>query len=186
MAAASRLLDRSDSVLVVIDVQEGFRGKVVDHERFIRGVRRLVEAARVLGIPLLVTEQYPKGLGPTQPEVREAFPEGQEIVAKMSMSCYAHPRFADLLHASRRSQAVLCGVEAHACVNQTAHHLMERGYQVHVVRDAISSRFPHDLETAWEKMVASGVVPATVESALLEWIRTAEAPEFKAIQRLIK
>ena len=85
-----------------------------------------------------------------------------------------------------RSQIVVCGIEAHACVNQTVHDLLARGYQVHVPLDAVSARRELDLRAGWEKIVGSGAVPATVEMVCLEWVRTAESPQFKAIHKLIK
>ena len=181
-----RMLDSEDSVLVVVDVQEAFRDKVCEHDRMVGCVRRLVEAAKVMGVPILVTEQYPKGLGPIQPEVSDGFPPEQKVIAKMSLSCYGEPAFAETLNALHRRQVVVCGVETHACISQTAHDLLERGYEVHVPYDAVSSRFELDCRVGWEKLLGSGVVPATVESICLEWVRTAEAPEFKAIQKLIK
>jgi nicotinamidase-related amidase len=182
----SRLLDRSTSLLVVVDVQEGYRNKTVEHERMIRGVRRLVEAAKIMRVPVLVTEQYPKGLGHTQPEVAEGFPADQLIIEKLSMSCYRQALFMEQLKNSGCRQIVVCGIEAHACVNQTVHELLENGYQVHVPFDAISARFEHDYRVGWEKMIGSGAVPTTVETVCLEWVRTADAPEFKALHRLIK
>jgi nicotinamidase-related amidase len=182
----SRLLDRSDSVLVVIDVQEGYRNQTFEHERMVACVRRLVEAAKVMQVPILVTEQYPKGLGHTQAEVADGFPSEQVVFEKMSMSCCRQPAFAERLAQQQRSQVVVCGIEAHACVNQTVHDLLEREYQVHVPYDAISARFQTDYRVGWEKVTGSGAVPSTVEMVCLEWIRTAEAPEFKAIHRLIK
>jgi len=181
-----RMLDRGKSVLVVIDVQEGYRDKTVDHARMVRGVRRLIDAARIVEVPVIATEQYPKGIGHTQPEIAEGFPRGFEVIEKLSLSCWRQPAFAARLAALRRSQVVVCGIEAHACVNQTAHDLLDGGFQVHVPYDAISSRFADDYRIGWEKMIGSGVVPATVEMVCLEWVRTAEAPEFKAIQGLIK
>jgi nicotinamidase-related amidase len=184
--ANPRVLDHHDSVLVVIDVQEGYRDKTFEHARMVRGVRTLVEAATIMGVPILVTEQYPKGLGHTQREVAEVLPAEQAIVEKVSLSCYRVPAFAERLAALHRQQLVVCGIEAHACVNQTVHDLLERGYQVHVPRDAMTSRFEADYRVAWQKMRGSGAVPSTVEMACLEWVRTAAAPEFKAIQKLIK
>lgn len=182
-----RTLDRDTSVLVVVDVQEGFRGRMLEHDRVVASaVRRLLEAAKLMQVPVIATVQYPRGLGPTQPEVAEGFPPDFQPIEKLSMSCYGEPAFRERLAALDRNQVVLCGVEAHACVNQTAHDLMAEGYSVHVVHDAISSRSALDLQVSWEKMIGSGVVPATVEMVLLEWVRTAAAPEFKAIQRLIK
>ena len=181
-----RLLDRAHSALLVIDVQEGYRGHTVEHERMVRRVRTLVEAAKVMDVPVLATEQYPKGLGRTQPEVAEGFPPGTPVIEKMSMSCCGQPRFVAALDALARSQIVVCGIEAQACVNQTVHELLARGYQVHVPYDAISARFETDYRIGWEKIVGSGAVPATVEMVCLEWVRTAEAPQFKAIHKLIK
>jgi nicotinamidase-related amidase len=181
-----RMLDRSQSVLIVIDIQEAYRGLTVEHERMVRGVRRLIEAAKIVGVPMLATEQYPKGLGHLVSEVAEGFPAGLEVIDKLSLSCCAEPRFAERLDALKRTQALVCGVEAHACVNQTVHDLLDRGYRVHVPYDAISSRFEPDYRAGWEKMVGSGAVPSTVEMACLEWVRTAASPEFKAVQKLLK
>lgn len=182
----SRLLDRNDSVLVVIDVQEGFRDKLFEHGRMVGQVRRLVEVAKAVGVPIVATEQYPKGLGRTQAEVALGFPPGVDVFEKLSMSCCGQAEFVARLQDLGKGQVVVCGIEAHACVNQTVHDLLERGYQPHVPRDAITSRFEADGLAAWEKMIGSGAVPATVEMVALEWVRTAAAPEFKAVQKLIK
>jgi nicotinamidase-related amidase len=184
--ANPRVLDHHDSALVVIDVQEGYRDKTFEHGRMVRAVRTLVEAAKIVGVPILATEQYPKGLGHIQREVAEVLPPEQPIIEKLSLSCYRLPAFAERLAGLHRQQIVVCGIEAHACVNQTAHDLLERGYQVHVPHDAITSRFESDYRIAWEKMLGSGVVPSTVEMACLEWVRTAESPRFKAMQKLLK
>lgn len=182
----SRLLERDSSALVVIDVQEAYRDKTVEHGRMVERVCRLIDAARLLDVPVVVTEQYPKGIGRTQQEVRQRLSDDQEIIEKMTMSCCGQPAFVAALERLARRQLVVCGIEAHACVNQTVHQLLERGYQVHVPRDAISARFPSDLDVAWEKMMASGAVPSCTEMALLEWIRSAEDPRFKDVHRLIK
>jgi len=184
--AHPRVLARDQSALLIIDVQEGYRGHTVEHDRMVRAVRRLLDAATLLGIPVLATEQYPKGLGHTQPEVAEGFPSGLRVIEKMSMSCCGQPAFLERLEVLARSQIVVCGIEAHACVNQTVHDLLDRGYRVHVPYDAVSARAAHDLRAGWEKIIGSGAVPSSVEMACLEWVRTAEAPEFKAIHRLIK
>jgi nicotinamidase-related amidase len=184
--AHPRVLERDASVLLIIDVQEGYRGQTIEHDRMVRAVRRLLEAAKIMGVPVMATEQYPKGIGHMQPEVSEGFPADVRVIEKMSMSCCGQPAFLDHLRGLDRSQVVVCGIEAHACVNQTVHDLLERGYQVHVPGDAISARFEADLRIGWEKIIGSGAVPSTVEMACLEWVRTAEAPQFKAIHRLIK
>lgn len=180
------MLERARSALIVIDVQEGYRGHTLEHERMVRKVRTLIEAATLMAVPVLATEQYPKGLGHLQAEVSAVLPPGTPVIEKLSMSCCAQPRFIAALEALARAQVVVCGIEAHACVNQTVHDLLARGYQVHVPRDAISARFAADDAAGWEKMVGSGAVPASVEMVCLEWIRTAESPDFKALHRLIK
>lgn len=184
--AHPRVLDREQSVLVVIDVQEAYRDKTFEAERLLRGVRRLIEAAKLVGVPILATEQYPKGLGHTMPEVRCMFPDGIEIHEKRSLSCCGAPSFADHLRRLSRAQIVVCGLETHACVNQTVHDLLDQGYQVHLPADAISSRFEVDYRLGLQKLFGSGAIPSSVELVCLEWVRTADAPEFKAIQKLIK
>ena len=181
-----RVLARDDSVLVIVDVQDGYRGQTIEHDRMVAAVRRLLDAATVLGVPVLATEQYPKGLGHTQAEVADGFPTGLSVIEKLSMSCCGASAFVERLQGLARSQVVVCGIEAHACVNQTVHDLLDRGYRVHVPHDAVSARAASDLRVGWEKMIGSGAVPSSVETASLEWVRTAAAPEFKAIHRLIK
>lgn len=184
--AHSRILDRANSLLVVVDVQEAYRNLTVEHERMLRGVRRLIEVAKIVGVPILATEQYPKGLGHLMTEIAQALPGDVRTIEKISLSCCGEARFAERLEASARRQIVVCGLEAHACVNQTVHDLLARGLQPHVPFDAISSRFEPDYHRGWDKMLGSGAVPSTVEMACLEWVRTAASPEFKAVQKLLK
>lgn len=172
--------------MLVIDVQEAYRGVAHEWERVARAVAILVRGAAALGVPVLATEQYPKGLGHTAAEVAEAFPPELVPIEKRSLSCCGAPTFIDALARLRRHQVIVAGLETHACVNQTAHDLLAAGYQVHIPRDATSSRRPDDALIGWDKMLAAGVVPTTVEMALLELLRTADAPEFKAVQRLIR
>ncbi len=181
-----RLLAREGTVLVVIDVQEAYRSVLFEYERVANAVARVVQGAVALGVPVLATEQYPKGVGSTVAEVSRHLPAGTDVIPKMSMSCCGADAFVTALTRLRRRQVLIAGIETHACVNQTAHDLLSAGFQVHVAYDATSSRHRADYEIGWVKMLQDGVVPATVESALLELVRTAEAPEFKAVQRLIK
>jgi len=186
VARHPRLLAREGTVLVVIDVQEGYRSVLFEYERVATAVARVVQGAVTLGIPLLVTEQYPKGVGHTVAEVARHFPSETVPIQKMSMSCCGADQFMTALTQLGRRQVLIAGIEAHACVNQTAHDLLAAGFQVHVAHDATSSRRREEYDVGWAKMLQAGVVPATVESALLELLRTAEVPEFKAVQRLIK
>jgi nicotinamidase-related amidase len=180
------LLDRARTAVVLIDLQEGYRRALHGWDRVVIASRLLVEGARILRVPLLVTEQYPRGLGHTAAEVATVFPADIGVVEKMSMSCCGSPEFAERLTALGRDQILVAGIEAHACVNQTVHDLVALGYQVHVARDATSSRRPADVAPAWDKMRSAGMLPTSSEQALLELIGTAESAEFKALQRLLK
>jgi len=184
--AHPRVLDRAHSVLVVIDVQEGYRNKTAHHDRMVRGVQTLVRAAHVVGVPIIATEQYPKGIGSLIPEVGECLGTKVPVFEKLSMSCCGAPDFLEHLERLGRRQVVVCGIEAHACINQTVHDLLDSGYAVHLPVDAISARFEHDYSVGIQKMIGSGAVPSSVEMVCLEWVRTAAAPEFKSIHKLIK
>ncbi len=180
------LLDRRRTLLVLIDLQEAYRPVLHAWDRVVTACAVLVRGAALLGLPLLVTEQYPRGLGRTAPEVAALFPPGLEPVQKMSMSCCGADAFREALAASGRDQVLVAGIETHACVNQTVHDLLAAGYEVHVARDATSSRRPADAAIAWQRLQAVGMVPTASEQALLELVRTAEAAEFKTLSRLLK
>jgi len=178
------LLDRDRTVVVLIDLQEGYRRVLDAWERVVIACRLLVRGASVLNVPLFVTEQYPRGLGHTADEVE--LPAEPGVIEKMSMSCCGADEFTRRLKATGREQILVAGIETHACVNQTVHDLLALGYQVHVARDATSSRRPADVVPAWDKMRAAGMLPTSSEQALLELIRTADSTDFKLLQRLLK
>jgi nicotinamidase-related amidase len=171
------LLNRDRAALVVVDVQEGFR----PYESF-AGVAdacaKLVQAARILDVPRVVSEQYPKGLGHTAPEV------GLQDELTIEKSVFSAAR-ADGFDLGGRDQAVVCGIETHVCVSQTVHDLLERGIEVHVPADAVGSRHAIDYERGLERLERAGAVVTTVEAALFELLERAGTPEFKAVQKLI-
>lgn len=171
------LLERSRAALVVVDVQEGFRS----YESF-AGVAgacaKLVEAARILGLPALVSEQYPKGLGHTVPEV------GLQDEPRIEKTVFSAAR-ADGFDLLGAEQAIVCGIETHVCVSQTVHDLLADGVEVHVPADAVGSRHDLDYECGLERMVRAGAVVSTVEAVLFELLERAGTPEFKAVQALI-
>jgi len=171
------LLDRRRTALVVVDVQEGFRS----YESF-AGVAdacaKLVQAARILEVPRLVSEQYPKGLGHTAPEV------GLEDEQPLEKSVFSAAR-AEGFDLGARDQAVVCGIETHVCVSQTVHDLLEEGVEVHVPADAVGSRHAIDYERGLERLERAGAVVTTVEAALFELLGRAGTPEFKEVQKLI-
>jgi nicotinamidase-related amidase len=171
------LLARGRAALVVVDVQEGFRG-YASFAGVAAACARLVRAARILQVPALVSEQYPKGLGHTAPEVGL---EGEPLIEKTVFSAAR----ADGFDLAGRDQAIVCGIETHVCVGQTVHDLLERGVEVHVPADAVGSRHSLDYERGLERMQRAGAVVSTVEAALFELLERAGTPEFKAVQKLI-
>jgi nicotinamidase-related amidase len=171
------LLSRDRAALVVVDVQEGFR-PYASFTGVADACAKLVRAARILEVPRVVSEQYPKGLGHTAPEV------GLEDEVAIEKSVFSAAR-ADGFDLSGREQAVVCGIETHVCVSQTVHDLLERGIEVHVPADAVGSRHALDYERGLERLERAGAVVTTVEAALFELLERAGTPEFKAVQKLI-
>lgn len=183
---SSGLLDRNESVLVIIDVQERYIPHLHEGARVVEAARRLIEGAKLVGVPILVTEQYPEGLGHTTPVLRDILPADTTPISKRTMSCVGEPDFVEALRETGRTQVVIAGIEAQACVNQTVHELIAAQLETHIVVDAMSSRFRRDYEVAVERQIGAGAVPTTVEAVLLEWVRTADAPEFQKIRQLIR
>jgi nicotinamidase-related amidase len=178
---SARVLDRDRAVLVVVDVQEAFRPAVLEFERVASGVAKLIEGAKALGVPVVATEQYPKGLGKTVPEVAEQLGDVEPI----EKVCFSAAE-ADNFDLYGREQALLCGIESHVCVSQTAHDLLDRGLEVHVAADAVSSRTPENRDIGLHKMEGSGAVITSVETALFELVGAAGTDEFKTVQALVK
>jgi nicotinamidase-related amidase len=178
-------LDRVRTALVVVDVQEGFRPAVLDFSEMVANVVRLVRGARILGLPTFVTEQYPKGLGSTVPEVAEHLDDVIPI-EKTCFSALEAKGFAAALGDTGRDQVVLCGIEAHVCVNQTAQDLIDAGREVHIAQDAVSSRTAANRTLGLHRMERAGAVATSTETALFELLREAGTPEFKEVQALVK
>jgi nicotinamidase-related amidase len=172
------LLSRPRTTLMVVDVQEGFRAYET-FEAVAHACAKLVEASRILDLPRIVSEQYPKGLGPTAPEVGL---DGEPVIEKTVFSAVR----ADGFGLNGRDQVVVCGIETHVCVSQTAHDLLQRGVEVHIPADAVGSRHQRDYEWGLERLARAGAVVTTVESVLFELLGRAGTPEFKQVQALIK
>lgn len=177
----ARLLDRARSALVVVDVQEAFRPAVAGFDEVVANVSVLARGAREVGVPVIVTEQYPRGLGATVPELAEALAG----VPRVEKTVFSAAR-ADGFGLAGREQALVCGIEAHVCVSQTVHDLLERGVEVHVAADAVASRAPENRDVGLRKMAESGAILSSTETALFEWLERAGTPEFKAVQALVK
>lgn len=183
--APSRILDAKEAALLIVDVQEGFRKQLRDLDILTRNITILAEAAKILKIPVILTEQYPQGLGKTIAEISACLGE-HKYFEKTAFSCCQAENFLDTVENLGRKQIIVCGIEAHVCVCLTVHELMANGYSVHVVSDAIASRSQKNRDIGWEKMVQSGAIPSCVEMALFEMLREAGTEQFKAVQRLVK
>ena len=170
------LLERTRTKLIVIDVQEAFR-PYPSFARVAAAVATLVQAARILELPVLVSEQYPKGLGHTAVEVGVT---QEPILEKSAFSAVRADGFE--LFAE---QAIVCGIETHVCVSQTVHDLLGRGLDVHVPADAVGSRHELDHEVGLARMARAGAVVSSVEASLFELLERAGTPEFKAVQKLL-
>jgi len=177
----ARRLERDRTALLVVDVQEGFRPVIDGFEDVARRTATLVQGARVLGLPVLATEQYPKGLGPTVPEVAEHLDGVERLPKTVFSACEAEGFDLD-----GRDQVVVCGIETHICVMQSAMALLDRGTQVEVATDAVGSRTKLDREVGLERMREAGAGITSVETALFELLGAAGTDEFKEVQRLVK
>jgi len=179
-------LELGRTALAVIDVQESFRAAIPDFAELAARCALVAHAAALLGVPAVVTEQYPKGLGRTAAEIRAVLPEDFAPVEKTAFSSCGAQQFADELERAGARHVLVCGIEAHVCVNQTAHDLLARGYRVHLLTDCVSSRAAHNKQAGLDKMFRSGALPSSTEMALFELMRDARHEQFKAIQKLIK
>lgn len=179
-------LDPSQTALAVIDMQEAFRGKISDFAEVAARIALVAHAAQLLDVPVIVTEQYPRGLGHTASEITAVLPDGYEAVEKTAFSSCGAQDFLSRLDIAGARHVILCGIEAHVCVNQTTHDLLARGYNVHLLTDCISARAPQNKQIGLSKMQQSGALPSSTEMALFELMRDAKHEQFKAIQKLIK
>jgi nicotinamidase-related amidase len=182
------LLRRDHAVLLVIDMQERLLAAFAEERRapVVRNVLIAIDAAKVLGIPVLVSEQYPKGLGPTIPEIRERFGDAFAPVEKIVFSCGRSAELRAALDATQRRDVILCGVESHVCVLQTAIDLINDGYRVYVPADAVTSRRQLDWERGTALMERAGAIVGTTELFLFQLLERAGTDEFKAISKLVK
>ncbi len=179
-------IDRSDAILVVVDVQERMMNAINNADQVIDNVTRLVAGCRELGLPVLVTEQYPKGLGATVQTVQEALGDAYKPLEKMSFSATRDLDFMQAFEASGKEHILICGVESHVCVYQTARDLFNLGWTVEVVADAVGSRKESNKMIALQRLELHGVDITSVETALFDMMESADIPEFKAISAIVK
>lgn len=181
----SQLLDKNRSVLVLIDFQERLFPHVHEYESVLARIDLLLFAANLLHVPVLLTEQYPKGLGGTVEPIRKELPNIRPL-EKLTFSCAAVSDFNEWLASFRRDQILLAGIETHICVAQTALDLVSKGMNIYVIADATSSRKPLDAQIALHRLDRSGMTITTAEAVVFEWLGRAGTEEFKAIQPKLK
>lgn len=179
------MLDKENSLLLIIDVQEKLVN-ALDKSIVVTRTATLAKAAKILGVPVIATQQYPKGLGLTVETVSQNFTPETKIIDKTTFSAVKAEGFLDILKSFNKKQIVICGIETHVCVHQTAADLIENGFEVYVAKDACASRSKYEFKQGIERMQSNGAKITCLEIVLFEWLRDAKNPNFKEIQALIK
>lgn len=176
------LLDKEHSALLLIDVQQKLTPHVLNSEALVARCAWLLQLARTMNVPVLVSEQYPEGLGATIAPL-DASISNDNCIKKVHFSCMQQAEYPQYLKALKKRQLILIGIEAHVCVLQTALELKEAGYEVYVVVDAVSSRHALDLKYGLKRMKQDGIHLITSEMVFFEWVRKAGTPEFKTLSK---
>lgn len=179
------LMDAGKSSLLIVDVQENLAPVVAEPRLVLRHCGLLLRGAARLAVPVTITEQYPKGLGPTMGELLALAPDGA-VVEKMHFSSAAEPAILSRLQGFSRPQVVVAGAEAHVCVLQTCLGLQSQGFDVFVVADACSSRKQANHDLAMARLAAAGVAVVSTEMVVFEWLEVAGTPSFKDLIKLVK
>ena len=175
----------NETVALVIDLQEKLVPHIDNHKSLEKNCQILLSGLKVLGVPILVTEQYPKGLGHTLKNISSLINDFNPI-EKLSFSCCGEKKFLEAIHQHGKRNVIIIGTEAHVCVLQTVIDLIERGYHPVLIEDCVSSRKPSDRETALKRMAREGVIITTYESILFELCEVAGTEQFKQISKLVK
>ncbi len=179
------MLESDQCCLVVVDVQGKLAQLMVDKEVLFKNIRILIQAAKILDIPVLWCQQVPTALGPTLPDIAELLSE-EDPIDKASFSCAGHEPFNVQLEALGRRQVLLCGIETHVCIYQTAMDLLASDFGVTIVADAVSSRTAENKQIALTRLAAEGVILASTEMLLFELLKTAEHPQFRTLAKFVR
>lgn len=179
------MLTADNTVLVLIDIQGKLATLMHNKENLFKNIRTMIEGARILGLPIIWNEQIPEKLGDTSPEIAEKL-EGLKPLTKNTFSCCGNEPFMERLRATGRKQALIAGIETHVCVYQTAMDLMREGYEVHLLGDAVSSRFESSYQIGLTRMRDEGAKLTCVEMALFEMLQVAEGDKFKQVVKIVK
>jgi nicotinamidase-related amidase len=177
------LMSREDTAVLVVDVQERLLPAIRDARRVVWNIRRLLDAARALGVSVAATEQYPRGLGPTVAELADRF---DSVPEKLRFSCFGCPDIFRGFRDSGKSKILVAGIEAHVCVQQTVLDSLANGFRTYVAMDAVGSRFEVDYTAALRRMGGAGATLVSTEAAMFEWCEEAGSPEFKQISALAR
>lgn len=178
-------LSAENSLILIIDIQDRLVA-ALDKDIIVTNAVKVASAAKLLSIPVLLTEQYPKGLGHTVSQVQEVLPENSEVLEKTFFNALLEEGMLDKIKSYGKKQIVIFGIETHICVHQTASALVEAGFDVYVIKDACASRSKYEFKQGIDAMQANGVKVSCVEIALFEWLKGAKNPKFKEVQALIK
>jgi nicotinamidase-related amidase len=179
------MLTVTDSVLLVVDVQEKLFRTIYQKEQLADNLQRLIKGIQVLEVPILVTEQYPQGLGPTIPEIAQLL-AGVKPYPKVNFSCCGDDDFLRAFKQLRRKQVLIAGIESHVCVYQTAADLIAAGYEVHVIGDTVSARTEQNKDIGIKMMIQLGAKLTSTEAALFELLKVAKGEKFKAISQIVR
>lgn len=179
------MLDKDNSLLLIIDVQEKLVN-ALDKQIVVTRTATLAKSAKIMGIPVIATQQYPKGLGLIVESVKQNLASETLIIDKTSFSAVKEEGFLEILKSFNKKQIVICGIETHVCVHQTAADLISEGFEVYVVKDACASRNKYEFKQGIERMQQNGAQITCLEIVLFEWLRDAKNHHFKEVQSLIK
>jgi len=180
-----KILLRDDCLLLVVDYQEKLLKAFKEPDALVESCVKLIKFARILNLPILWTEQYPRGLGPTVPQVKQEL-EGYHPIEKVNFSCFGEPAFVSSLSSFNKRQLVICGIETHICIEQTVLDALKAEYQCHIVTDACGSRKKKDHKAGLRKMEGAGAVPACAEMVIYEILVRSDSPEFRQVLKLVK
>lgn len=178
-------IEREKTIGIVIDIQERLVPVMEEKEVLIENCSILIKGLKQLGVPLIVTQQYTKGLGETVSEIKSLF-ENFKYFEKKDFSCYSEPEIVEAVNQTDARFVILCGIESHVCVLQTAVDIKDAGYIPVVVMDCVSSRFYDNIDLAAERFRYEGIMMSSYESLLFELTKSAGTPEFKEISKLVK
>jgi nicotinamidase-related amidase len=182
------LLEKEHCALVVVDLQEKLLPAIFEKERVIKNAKLLIECAKILQLPIILTQQYPRGLGETERGIREALPAGLQPIDKLEFGCFGNPGFREAVQQlkPRRNTLLLAGIESHVCVTQTALGAVQDGFRVHVAADATSSRSEFNWKIGLDRMKDAGAQLSSTEMMIYELLARSGTPEFKAMLSFLK